>query len=141
MTVLRIANDLTDKTTHSSHTLLFVIIRRQPRSTRTDTLFPYTTLFRSLQGPLVKSGALLRRHERQDRAADGGAIERHGKSYVGNIVGQRRVVRSRDVQHDGVEVVRHGDRHVAAGPPGDTAHRSEEWRGGKACGEQWRSGW
>src|SRR3546814_9747060 len=26
----------------------FVMIRRPPRSTRTDTLFPYTTLFRSL---------------------------------------------------------------------------------------------
>src|SRR3546814_5634894 len=28
-------------------TLLFLMIRRPPRSTRTDTLFPYTTLFRS----------------------------------------------------------------------------------------------
>src|SRR3546814_17008306 len=27
----------------------FLMIRRPPRSTRTDTLFPYTTLFRSLQ--------------------------------------------------------------------------------------------
>src|SRR3546814_12254496 len=27
--------------------LFFLIIRRPPRSTRTDTLFPYTTLFRS----------------------------------------------------------------------------------------------
>src|SRR3546814_11877848 len=27
--------------------ILFIIIRRPPRSTRTDTLFPYTTLFRS----------------------------------------------------------------------------------------------
>src|SRR3546814_10501475 len=27
-----------------------LIIRRPPRSTRTDTLFPYTTLFRSLYG-------------------------------------------------------------------------------------------
>src|SRR3546814_16412776 len=27
----------------------FLMIRRQPRSTRTDTLFPYTTLFRSHQ--------------------------------------------------------------------------------------------
>src|SRR3546814_16502757 len=26
---------------------LFLMIRRPPRSTRTDTLFPYTTLFRS----------------------------------------------------------------------------------------------
>src|SRR3546814_3090252 len=29
----------------------FLMIRRPPRSTRTDTLFPYTTLFRSLRRP------------------------------------------------------------------------------------------
>src|SRR3546814_13532404 len=29
----------------------FLMIRRPPRSTRTDTLFPYTTLFRSLARP------------------------------------------------------------------------------------------
>src|SRR3546814_16745194 len=29
----------------------FLMIRRPPRSTRTDTLFPYTTLFRSLPAP------------------------------------------------------------------------------------------
>src|SRR3546814_15506054 len=29
--------------------LFFLMIRRPPRSTRTDTLFPYTTLFRSGQ--------------------------------------------------------------------------------------------
>src|SRR3546814_11957925 len=29
----------------------FLLIRRPPRSTRTDTLFPYTTLFRSLVAP------------------------------------------------------------------------------------------
>src|SRR3546814_12822812 len=28
----------------------FLMIRRPPRSTRTDTLFPYTTLFRSVKG-------------------------------------------------------------------------------------------
>src|SRR3546814_2539676 len=28
--------------------LFFLMLRRPPRSTRTDTLFPYTTLFRSL---------------------------------------------------------------------------------------------
>src|SRR3546814_13710385 len=27
----------------------FLMIRRPPRSTRTDTLFPYTTLFRSME--------------------------------------------------------------------------------------------
>src|SRR3546814_9047669 len=39
---------------------VFLMIRRPPRSTRTDTLFPYTTLFRSKQiheafGPLAPS--------------------------------------------------------------------------------------
>src|SRR3546814_7070298 len=29
--------------------VFFLMIRRPPRSTRTDTLFPYTTLFRSFQ--------------------------------------------------------------------------------------------
>src|SRR3546814_21166216 len=36
----------------------FLMIRRPPRSTRTDTLFPYTTLFRSVQvddGPWVEA--------------------------------------------------------------------------------------
>src|SRR3546814_7680863 len=36
---------------HCSHCLFFfLMIRRPPRSTRTDTLFPYTTLFRSADG-------------------------------------------------------------------------------------------
>src|SRR3546814_3647356 len=33
---------------HTVRVLFFFMIRRPPRSTRTDTLFPYTTLFRSL---------------------------------------------------------------------------------------------
>src|SRR3546814_12841024 len=32
---------------YQSFSLFFLMIRRPPRSTRTDTLFPYTTLFRS----------------------------------------------------------------------------------------------
>src|SRR3546814_1308297 len=32
-----------------SFVFFFLMIRRPPRSTRTDTLFPYTTLFRSQQ--------------------------------------------------------------------------------------------
>src|SRR3546814_11959558 len=34
----------------------FLMIRRPPRSTRTDTLFPYTTLFRS--GGLATAGGI-----------------------------------------------------------------------------------
>src|SRR3546814_5542840 len=33
--------------THVPSIVFFLMIRRPPRSTRTDTLFPYTTLFRS----------------------------------------------------------------------------------------------
>src|SRR3546814_4897578 len=36
--------------------LFFLMIRRPPRSTRTDTLFPYTTLFRS-PGHIVSAPA------------------------------------------------------------------------------------
>src|SRR3546814_1660662 len=34
---------------YCSYLFFFLMIRRPPRSTRTDTLFPYTTLFRSLR--------------------------------------------------------------------------------------------
>src|SRR3546814_14375765 len=36
------------------------MIRRPPRSTRTDTLFPYTTLFRSLEPPCRIAGGTVR---------------------------------------------------------------------------------
>src|SRR3546814_18632313 len=48
--------------------VFFLMIRRPPRSTRTDTLVPYTTLFRSVRfyrfdellrgGPLARAGRL-----------------------------------------------------------------------------------
>src|SRR3546814_8593308 len=37
----------------SLFSFFFLMIRRPPRSTRTDTLFPYTTLFRSHEIPLL----------------------------------------------------------------------------------------
>src|SRR3546814_17175309 len=37
----------------------FLMIRRPPRSTRTDTLFPYTTLFRSRRGEGARPGPRL----------------------------------------------------------------------------------
>src|SRR3546814_4409343 len=38
----------------------FLMIRRPPRSTRTDTLFPYTTLFRSPLGTRARRPAIPR---------------------------------------------------------------------------------
>src|SRR3546814_4600874 len=40
------------------------MIRRPPRSTRTDTLFPYTTLFRSVVRALQQGGGLAGVHRR-----------------------------------------------------------------------------
>src|SRR3546814_3686459 len=54
------------------HLFLFVIRRRPPRSTRTDTLFPYTTLFRSSRArpacsPTTSDGHASARQRRQVR--------------------------------------------------------------------------
>src|SRR3546814_2479542 len=52
------------------------MIRRPPRSTRTDTLFPYTTLFRSLSEADARRG--------RGAAADaGGAQPAVGKRHLG----------------------------------------------------------
>src|SRR3546814_957572 len=47
--------------------ILFLMIRRPPRSTRTDTLFPYTTLFRS------ETNKILEKPEIQKRLTELGA--------------------------------------------------------------------
>src|SRR3546814_10670692 len=51
---------------YESSNCLFLMIRRPPRSTRTDTLFPYTTLFRSGWWAVTGSN---RRHSRCKRDA------------------------------------------------------------------------
>src|SRR3546814_13194243 len=50
---------------HVVFSVFFLMIRRPPRSTRTDTLFPYTTLFRSagtVGGVLQRGGVGGGRH-------------------------------------------------------------------------------
>src|SRR3546814_9632039 len=48
--------------------VFFLMIRRPPRSTRTDTLFPYTTLFRSRR--------IIRQHRPRDRLAPQSLLKR-----------------------------------------------------------------
>src|SRR3546814_12127367 len=48
-------------------TVFFLMIRRPPRSTRTDTLFPYTTLFRSIASCLRYRSCHGRELCREDR--------------------------------------------------------------------------
>src|SRR3546814_5662568 len=52
------------------------MIRLPPRSTRTDTLLPYTTLFRSLR-EAVQGAGRARRAARRDRPRAQGPVRRH----------------------------------------------------------------
>src|SRR3546814_4452658 len=56
--------------------LFFLTLRRPPRSTRTDTLFPYTTLFRSQHPPMLarRRHSTLRRRLRSPRPKSGLAV-------------------------------------------------------------------
>src|SRR3546814_18253122 len=47
----------------------FLMIRRPPRSTRTDTLLPYTTLFRSMAQRRERIGGLARLRDEQRQPA------------------------------------------------------------------------
>src|SRR3546814_3728081 len=71
------------------------MIRRPPRSTRTDTLFPYTTLFRSLR-PRWRSNAPPRRTASPPNRADA----RRARRYSG------RSTHYRDHQRDRHEIDR-----------------------------------
>src|SRR3546814_8237340 len=53
-----------------SSVFFFLMIRRPPRSTRTDTLFPYPTLFRSNQCPAQIGGDIAIRSNSGDRIAE-----------------------------------------------------------------------
>src|SRR3546814_10461655 len=69
---------------YTIYLFFFLMIRRPPRSTRTDTLFPYTTLFRS------------RRHRAQ-RFATGEPGER--VVAIVEPAGKRRFRRQRSEEH------------------------------------------
>src|SRR3546814_19186717 len=60
------------------------MIRRPPRSTRTDTLFPYTTLFRSIlvdQRANARDGAISNNLLQISRAVDAPAEPPHGCAH------------------------------------------------------------
>src|SRR3546814_1050001 len=70
------------------------MIRRPPRSTRTDTLFPYTTLFRSPRqvprgrcvplGSAPRRRAARRRHRPARSPGSGGGPWRDGETVLGS---------------------------------------------------------
>src|SRR3546814_13944943 len=80
--------------------MFFLMIRRPPRSTRTDTLFPYTTLFRSV-------------------GAGSGHAQQHAVHHARQPVAHAAHDRRRPRQHP-------GHRHPDAGAVGGAELRSEE---------------
>src|SRR3546814_8676092 len=77
------------------------MIRRPPRSTRTDTLFPYTTLFRSRRRALSRFLTGKRRyiarasHPARTIAPPSGH-QRHARSW---LIGGAKVGRARSEEH------------------------------------------
>src|SRR3546814_12800022 len=129
------------------------MIRRPPRSTRTDTLFPYTTLFRSPTGAGAQRGVgrltAPRRHKQpaefhtasQERGTLVGARGMRLRDTVG--LPPRRLALRPDVLP-----FRHPDSgpwsYLVLDPDGGEAalvDRSEGRRVGKECVSQCRSGW
>src|SRR3546814_18089193 len=121
------------------------MIRRPPRSTRTDTLFPYTTLFRSL-----------REHDVVVEVPREALPQLHGV-LVEMRVGRQQVVGAHDrrvapdvaaaepplLQHrDPGDAVVLGEIVGGGEPvPAAAGDRSEERRVGKACGSQDSTRW
>src|SRR3546814_20330612 len=134
------------------------MIRRPPRSTRTDTLFPYTTLFRSIwllrsdgraDLPREAGGSPHRDHD----PGSAGAPRAAGKGLAGRIAGQATAC---------------GDRTETGGPPehlndfqflvffefltaptfkqrfiwgGAGRIKSGKGGGGRGCGRECETGW
>src|SRR3546814_20206663 len=72
------------------------MIRRPPRSTRTDTLFPYTTLFRSMVVRVGEAGKLQAERQRT-RLHDGQTVGRYPQERTVN----RQSTRPGGFQPDG----------------------------------------
>src|SRR3546814_21078949 len=97
------------------------MIRRPPRSTRTDTLFPYTTLFRS--GLACGGDGFLDVGERRQRNAAGYCLGRRVDDVGGLGLGRPDPL-AVDIE---LQVLAHD--------------RSEERRVGKECVSTFRSRW
>src|SRR3546814_17268322 len=111
------------------------MIRRPPRSTRTDTLFPYTTLFRSpWPRPCLNWGASSRRctscdTSTTDRSADGSCFSSTGRNCATSSVGAS------------ITAIGAKSEALCVKAKRSSSGRSEERRVGKECVSTCRSRW
>src|SRR3546814_15529915 len=116
--------------------IFFLMIRRPPRSTRTDTLFPYTTLFRSAVARDIgdqRAGGIepdidreIERQRHRDRDPDDAFEPERGRDRP-----------DRRQREDHQRADQAADDH--ANPPPSVS--SEARRVGKACVRTFRSRW
>src|SRR3546814_18796864 len=110
------------------------MIRRPPISTRTDTLFPYTTLFRSFRfeptGGSVQQRVLLARNGRQVEVA----VDASGEVQVHAPRCSPRTVARLLADRDAGRGSRAQPVCAGAAAPGRRAHGHPAWgRGDRAC--------
>src|SRR3546814_17707844 len=115
--------------------------RRPPRSTRTDTLFPYTTLFRSPYAPRPKDGPGVAAWRRRMKSAHGKTVYR--RRAMGECINARfrqwgltRFTVRGQAKVDTVLRWFALAKNILMGH-----RRSEERRVGKGCVRTGRSGW
>src|SRR3546814_6551735 len=96
------------------------MIRRPPRSTRTDTLFPYTTLFRSagLRPDSAQRGA-----SHRDPSRRNAPVSPPRSRYVAGRKGKSRISRQCDLAADVLHARKRRDTDLPRQP---RAERSEE---------------
>src|SRR3546814_14997940 len=108
------------------------MIRRPPRSTRTDTLFPYTTLFRSSPKEVKKVGEAL---------ASIVAVPGIGPEIISSLLNFYAEPESRRIANQLADEMKIEDVvHVVQESPA-SGLRSEERRVGKECVSRCRSRW
>src|SRR3546814_12801161 len=122
----------------------FLMIRRPPRSTRTDTLFPYTTLFRSDQADADQKqqrGCDIDRHIMQAGLDpdDAGTVQHQpvgrGEQHlekdekIEDVAGQERTVDAHQAEQE--QCMEPGPRSVRS----ETRRVGKEWA--RTCRSRW----
>src|SRR3546814_12983397 len=117
--------------------VFFLIIRRPPRYTRTDTLFPYTTLFRSAGVILIEFVGVYSKTFQQNGKELG--FQGTYRDMPAVPAGVTAIKRCAAVQQIGMPLI----LPLACGQEGikQANERSEERRVGKECVSPCRSRW
>src|SRR3546814_14653665 len=114
------------------------MIRRPPRSTRTDTLFPYTTLFRSRLKELVQPGAAQAELPKDSADLALGRLDHFRNANGGSPTAEVRVEMQRAMSAHAA--VFRTDDLMAEGKD-KLAQRQDERRLGKECVSKSRTRW